>query len=287
MSDPSGTSGMPPFFGAPGFADSYWIELLFNQLPALDLDALDARLRAEGHGEGAVKVVRTKDGIVSIAFPDHLVNISNGETEPVKMPALINIVWNDSRITLSDYKAALDQTWEWKGAQKVLGGCQYKMLIGDLTCSRLSYSDRFRLLTSVAVACTELAKPLACYWNEAGCLVEPARVAEQLARGCNVRLFNVSGGDPLIDTLRPAAIGLPVVELEFSNLDPSRVAGWLHGVGTYLFEQGDVIQDGDVIPAPAAGEHWDCEHTFASVEPKRTVIRVSPGPRNQPSRRGV
>jgi hypothetical protein len=287
MSHPSGTSGMPPYFGAPGFADSYWIELLFNQVPALNLDALDARLRSEVHGEVAVKVTGTKDGIVSIAFPDHLVNISNGESEPVKLPALINIVWNDSRIKLGDYKAALDQTWEWDGAQKVLGGCQYMMLIGDLTCSRLSYSDRFRLLTSVAVACTELAKPLACYWKEAGCLVEPARVAEQLARVCNVRLFNVGGGDHFMDTLGLAAIGLPDVELEFSSLDPSWVAGWLHGAGRYLFEQGDVIQDGDVIPAPVAGEHWDCEHTFASVEPKRTVIRVSPGPRNQPLRRGV
>ena len=287
MSHPSGASGMPPYFGAPGFADSYWIELLFNQLPALKLNALDARLRSEVHGEVAVKVTGPNDGIVSVAFPDHLVSISNGESEPVKLPALINIVWNDSRIKLGDYKAALDQTWEWDGAQNVLGGCKYMMLIGDLTCSRLSYPDRFRLVSSVAVACTELAKPLACYWKEAGCLVEPAHLAEQLARVCNVRLFNVGGGDHFMDTLGLAAIGLPDVELEFSNLDPSWVAGWLHGASRYLFEQGGVIQDGDVIPAPVAGEHWDCEHTFASVEPKRTVIRVSPGPRNEPMRHGV
>src|SRR5260370_10087225 len=187
MSHPSGTSGRPPYFGGSGFADSYWIELLFNQVPALDLDALDARLRSEVHGEVAVKVTGPKDGIVSVAFPDHLVSISNGEGETVKLPALINIVWNDSRIKLGDYKAALEQTWEWNGAQKVLGGCKYILLIADLTCSRLSYPDRFRLLTSVAVACTELAKPQACYSQEAGFLVERARVPEQLAPLCHVR----------------------------------------------------------------------------------------------------
>src|SRR5260370_27946095 len=127
MSDPSGTSGRPPFFGAPGFADSYWIELLFKQSPALDLDALDARLRAEVHGEVAVKVAGPKDGIVSVAFPDHLVNIGNPESEPVKSPALINIVCTDSRIKPDDYKAALDQTWDWEDAQEPLAACPYLM----------------------------------------------------------------------------------------------------------------------------------------------------------------
>src|SRR5260370_34958986 len=109
------------------------------------------------------------------------------------------------------------------------------MPIGVLTCSPLAYPGRFRLLTSVALACTKLAKPLVCHWKEAGCLVEPAHLAERLARVCNVRLYNVGGGDHFMDTLGLAAIGLPDVQREFSNLDPAWGAGWLDGVGRYLF----------------------------------------------------
>jgi hypothetical protein len=100
-----------------------------------------------------------------------------------------------------------------------------------------------------------------------------------MAKASNVRLFNVGiGTEHLMDTLGLAAIGLPDVQCAFSNLDPSWVAGWMYGVATYLFERGDVINDGDVIPAPVAGEHWTCTHEVSRVPPSRTVLNVKPSP---------
>jgi hypothetical protein len=284
MPDQTVRSGKPPYFGAPGFADSYWIELLYNQPPSVDIDALDARLRAEVAGEVAIRAVAQSGGTLSVAFPGHLVKLEGSDGVITPMPSLINIVWTDSRIKIADYKAALDQTWEWNGARKALAGCFNMMLIGDLTGSRLPYPDRLRLITAVAVECTQLTQPRAVVWKEAGCLVEPSILAERMARACNVRLFEVGvRGDHFMDTLGLAAIGLPDIQLRFSKLEPSWVAGWLYGVARYMFEQGDVIEDGDVIPAPTPGEHWACQHGTAAVPPARTVIDVTPGSANAPA----
>ena len=273
MNDQTREPKIPPYFRAPGFAESYWIELLFNQQPAIDVDVLDARLRADAGGQVAIRQVDGGTGIVTVAFPEHIVKIDGKEG-----PSLTNLVWSDARINIGEYKAPLEQTWEWNGARKALGRCYYKMLIGDITGAQLPYDDRLRLISSLAVACSELTQPLAVHWKEAGCLVEPARLGEMLARACNVRLFEYGiRGENFMDTLGLAALGLPDLEIAFTKIEPGMVAGWLYHSARYLFDRGDVIGDGDTVPGPG-GERWPCHHGDATVEPARTVVRVLPGP---------
>jgi hypothetical protein len=278
MSERPDISDKPPYFGAPGFSDSYWIELLYNEPPRLNVDELMNRLRAQTPVEVMAKRDDKSSGIISIGHLDQLVNFES-DGKLVKMPSMTNIVWTYARISLPDYKSALDQTWDWEDCKKVLGRCWYKVTVGDITGSRLPYAKRLGLLTAVATACVEVTNPLVCHWKGAGCLVQPSRLGERMSKASNVRLFNVGiGTEHLMDTLGLAAIGLPDVQCAFSNLDPSWVAGWMYGVATYLFERGDVINDGDVIPAPVAGEHWTCTHEVSRVPPSRTVLNVKPSP---------
>jgi hypothetical protein len=267
----------PPYFGAPGFSDSYWIELLFNQPPSLDAEALVGKLGSSF--EIAVNIQDGKHGAVTIGNRDHPVSMEVHGTSQ-KVPALTNLVWSDARIDIKEYKAPLDQTWEWDGARRALGRCWYRMLIGDLTGSRLPYGVRFHIIKDVAMACADLTHPLVCHWKEAGCLVEPSVLAEHLARACNVRMFEVGiAGDHLMDTLGLAAIGLPDIELHFRGLDPGAVAGFLHATAKYVFDHGDVINDGDTVPSPDPQVHWKTVHDVASVAPPRTVVKVIPDPR--------
>jgi Domain of unknown function (DUF4261) len=267
----------PPYFGAPGFSDSYWIELLFNQPPSLDPDALIGKLG--NPYEIAVKMQNPGNGTVTVANREHPVPMEvDGTTK--KVPTLTNVVWSDARIDIKEYKAPLEQTWEWDGARRALSRCWYRMLVGDLTGSRLPYRDRFQILTDIAVACAELTNPLVCHWKEAGCLVEPSVLAEHLARVCNVRQFEVGiAGDHLMDTLGLAALGLPDIELYFRGLDPGMVAGFLYATARYMFDRGDVINDGDTVPSPDPQVHWKTAHDVASVRPARTVVKVIPDPR--------
>lgn len=260
---------MPPYFGAPGFSDSYWIELLYNRPPQPDIDALVQKVSAEMPIETAVKVIGDGSGSVSLAYPDRLISFGDA-----RMPVITNVFWGSERINIADYKAALEQTWNWDGARKALGRCWYRVIVGDITGSRLPYQERFRRLTTLAAACVELTRPEVCFWKEAGCLVEPARFAEVMGRFCNVREFNIGiTGDKIMDTLGLAAIGLPDVEMTFSRLGSDQVAAFLYRTAGYLFEGGDIINDGDTVPGPG-GERWKTLHDVATLEPARTVVRV-------------
>jgi hypothetical protein len=261
---------MPPYFGAPGFAESYWIELLYDKSPSPDIDALVSTVSAQMPIEVNFKVITGNEGTASVGYPDRLINVGDA-----KLPAMTNLAWNGGhRINLGDYKAALDQTWDWDGARKALGRCWYKLILGDITCSRLPYAERLRRLTTLATACVDQTQPRVVFWKEAGCLVEPKRLAERMGRSCNVREFNVGiAGDKLMDTLGLAAIGLPDLEVVFSKLDPDRVADFLYKTAAYLFERGDIINDGDTVPGPE-GARWKTAHDVARVAPSRTVVRV-------------
>ena len=63
----------------------------------------------------------------------------------------------------------------------------------------------------------------------------------------------------------------------FRDLAPGPLAAVLHATASYLFEAGDVIDDGDTISGPEGDEHWRCRHEDAMVGPRRRVLDVDPG----------
>jgi len=82
-----------------------------------------------------------------------------------------------------------------------------------------------------------------------------------------------------MDTLGLAAIGLPDAQMRFTKLEAGFVAGWMHAIGLYMFGQGDVIAEGDVVPAPVPGEHWACSHQMSAAPPERVVANIAPSPK--------
>ena len=268
-------SDRPPYFGAPGFSESYWFELLYNQPARLDIEALAERVGTQMPVVVMAQVTSEEGGAASIGYADRMVDVDG-----TKLPAMANIAWSGSRINVADYRSAIEQTWEWDGARKALGRCWYKLIVGDITGSRLPYAERYVRLTTLTAACVQLTEPQACFWKEAGCLVEPWRFEERVARFCSVRQFNFGVGfERHMDTLGLAAIGLPDVELRFARLEPERVAAFLYRTAEYLFEKGDVINDGDTVPSPDPAVHWKTVHDVATQAPSRVVVKIIPDER--------
>jgi len=81
----------------------------------------------------------------------------------------------------------------------------------------------------------------------------------------------------LMDTIGLAALGLPDLQCHFRNLDVQAVAGMLYNTGLYIFENGDVIEDGHTVAGINPNDKWLCQHEDSLLEPERVVLDVNPG----------
>jgi hypothetical protein len=130
--------------------------------------------------------------------------------------------------------------------------------------------------------------PLALHWLGSERVVEPSaylattRLVDRLATGfVNVRLFRVEGrrpGECVMDTLGLASFGLPDLQCHFVGLETEKVATVLYNYAGYVFEEGDVLEDGNTVEGAVPGSKWRCRHEMALVGPERPVIDFHPGP---------
>jgi hypothetical protein len=112
-------------------------------------------------------------------------------------------------------------------------------------------------------------------------MVAPEKLTDDpLDAALNARLFRVDDrpGEIVMDTLGLAALGVPDLQCHFKGLEAGRVAGFLRGVGTYVFENGDVIGDGNTVQGLEPSQRWACRHEMALIAPARVVIDIDPGP---------
>ena len=95
--------------------------------------------------------------------------------------------------------------------------------------------------------------------------------------GLNVRFYTISGTDELLfDTLGLTPIGLPDLQFHCRNLEPNEVVIFLRNLAAYLFEYGDIIEDGNTVEG-IHHEKWVCRREDAMAVPMRVVLDVNPG----------
>jgi len=73
------------------------------------------------------------------------------------------------------------------------------------------------------------------------------------------------------------ALGLPDLQCHFFDLEPSAVARVLYDAAFYVFEHGDVIEDGHTIQGVDAGSKWRARHLESLVGPMRVVLDLDLG----------
>ena len=274
-----------------GFARTYGVELLFDTPPRIDRQALLERMREYcGHVEALGGPERPD--LLLFAHVDHPVTYADGT-----VPAQTFMALSDKPLAPDQLAPALEQTRDWPEARATLARCRRTMVVSDILASGLDYKTRLALFHGVLRSVLEVIAPLAIHWQPSQRLVHPAAYlaarraerADPLYPAVNVRLFRVEQGAPgevVMDTVGLAALGLPDLQCHCAGLQPGAVAAMLYNSAAYLFEHGDVIEDGHTIQGLSPDQRWTCQHEMALVAPEREVIDVDPGPPHAAGNRG-
>ena len=261
-------------------------ELWYETAPDLTDPALLAGLRtispaAEAQTDSIVVPYVTPDG--SPAEPDG--SDPAGGVRPLLTAVLPGSPLGEGGKVLPD----VSQTWDWPEAEDAVRDARASVLVSELFAEGHPARDRAAALTSVVAALSAGTAPVAVSWPTSSRVTDPdGPPPEGLGGLLNVRMFSVAGDEDelVMDTLGLASFGLPDVQCHFRDLAPGRVAAWLFATGSYLFETGDVIDDGDTVSGLEGTEHWRSRHEDALVGPPRRVIDVDPGEPYAAGRRG-
>jgi hypothetical protein len=260
----------------PGFETGYRVEWLYQDQPSLDASAIHEALQI---ALPASLVKELGPGNLSVEHTGHIVKFADGQGKAITAVLLAK----DRPVSLEEFQTAVEQTWSWPrvDAKARIGRSTRRIVVMDLMSLGQPYQTRLQLVYAVARAVATTTKPEVAYWHPAGWMVAPERLTDDpLDAALNVRLFRVEDhpGDLVMDTLGLAALGVPDVQCHFHGLEPGRVAGFLRGVGAYIFERGDVFEDGHTVQGIEKTDRWACRHEMALLPPQRAVIDINAGP---------
>lgn len=266
-----------------GFAHTYGVELLLEAPPQLNKSDLIQALRRHC-GQVAALDDSEEDGLLSFVFGDFPITYTDKT-----VAAQVFMAISDKPLDAQVLEPALQQSWDWPEAHVASDRHRCTLLVTDLMSSGLDYKRRLGLFTHIVQSVLETVPCLAIHWRRSQRLVDPAVYLVSLrdADGdspifpaVNVRLFRIENqvtGEMLMDTLGLTALGIPDLQCHFLGLDPKEVAQMLYNSALYLYENGDVINDGETIQGLSEGQRWVCRHEDSLVAPERVVLDMNPG----------
>lgn len=267
---------------------AYSIELHAREPIELDRERLLAAMRSR-FGNVEQPEANSDRATQMFLLMDHIAHYTDGSipAQIVLLPA--NAGPDGSAPQLDKYEQALQQSWSFRNAREVMETCTHTCLFSDLMSSALPQDKRRQILAGGLLAVLESCKIDAVYFAETQQFMQPAHLAAELSQPgqqlnplagfINVRFFNVANnpGDMVMDTLGLAPFGLTDLQLHFRDMEPNEAARILYNTAAYIFERGDVIENGHTIQGRKPEERWGCRHEDSLIEPKRMVLDVDPG----------
>ncbi|MFN8395414.1 MAG: DUF4261 domain-containing protein [Bacteroidia bacterium] len=275
------------------FARVYMVELLFNDMP-LDLHqtqiykALLAHFGAVDH-LGEDKPATQGNRLLQFAFPG-----KGTVTESGAMPFIMAMMVPDrqNKLPLENephYAPSFTQSWLFPDAKEALENCRYSLMVNDMLASGVEYRQRLRMFMRTLYTIVDVLRPVAIHFRHSQQFIKTERFLDNhpdnedydlLMGAMNVRFFKSEGEDDtfVMDTLGLVALGVPDLQMHYHGFEPSQVAGVLNGTGHYIFEHGDVIQDGHTLSGWDPEQRWVCQHEASLIEPTRLVLDINPGP---------
>ena len=259
---------------------TYMVELLYESTPVIDGNALLDELHKRC---GKVDRLAAEDHFYLYAFPDLQIHYKDGE-----MPAQIFLGFpekNKGPLNLGD---ALQQSWGWTEAKESVNRCDACLLLTDMMSGGLEYKTRLNLFHNALESVLAVVPCLAIDWIPSQQVINPVTYLESrkstdfhpLQFALNVRLFRITNSkdeDTLMDTMGLGVFGLPDLQCHFHKLDPNEVARVLYNSAYYIFDKGDIVDDGETIQGVRPNDKWKCQHEKALVGPEREVLDLNPG----------
>lgn len=172
------------------------------------------------------------------------------------------------------------QTWDWVGAEDALASCRGSVLVSELLAELFTPQQRVSALGAVLSVLVERTRPKAIHWPTSQRVTDPGGFSPDGLDGVlNVRFFTIGRDDGamLMDSLGLHIFELPDVQCHYVGFSPGEVAAMVFNTAVYVFEQGDVIDDGHTISGPQGDEHFVCRHERAMIAPVREVLDVDLG----------
>ncbi len=257
----------PPSSGAQGDTGLALVaELWYTEAPDLtDPDLLEA-----------LRVVRpdarAHEGSLSVPHP----------LGDPGQPPLVTVVVPGSPLgqdgkTLPD----VSQTWDWAGAEAAVAPCRGSLLVTELLTEGRSAAERLTSLGEVvAVLLARNPEPRAIHWAHSQRVSDPGTFGPGDVDGViNVRMFSDAHDERALamDTLGLHVFGLPDVQCHFRDREPGEIAELLFATAVYLFDSGDVIEDGNTISGTDGEGRYVCRREASMLDPARLVLDLDLG----------
>ncbi len=197
-------------------------------------------------------------------------------------PPLVTVVVPGSPLgedgkTLPD----VSQTWDWPDAEAALAPCRASVLVTELLTEGRSSTDRLTSLGEVvAVLLARTPGPRAIHWAHSQRVSNPAAFGAGDVDGViNVRMFSDAHDERALamDTLGLHVFDLPDVQCHFRDREPGEIAELLFATAVYLFDSGDVIEDGNTISGTDGEGRYTCRREASMLDPARLVLDLDLG----------
>jgi hypothetical protein len=240
-------------------------ELWYTEAPDLTDPALLEALRLVRPGAEA------QDGSLSVPHP-----LADPE-----LPPLVTVVVPGSPLgregkSLPD----VSQTWDWADAEAAVAPCRASVLVTELLAEGRSASERVTSLGEVVAVLVARTAPRALHWARSQRVSDPATFgAGDLDGVINVRMFSDAHAEDALamDTLGLHVFDLPDVQCHFRGREPGEIAELLFATAVYLFDAGDVIEDGNTISGTDGEGRYVCRREASLLDPARLVLDVDLG----------
>lgn len=243
---------------------------LWYQTPP-DLNSPELR-QALGESLGAIEA---RDSAIMIPHADLTMEVEEGQ-----LPLTTSVFAASDLQQPDKQKPDISQTWDWDGAAAALDRCQGSVLVSELLAEYFAPSQRVEAIRRVIGVLIKLTSPLAISWPNSQQITDPAAFEDHRLDGViNIRMFVVAEGkgERVMDSLGLQVFELPDVQCHYRDYDPGAVAALLYSTAGYLFEAGDVIDDGHTITGPDNNDPLICRHEQSLVEPAREVVDIDLG----------
>lgn len=222
--------------------------------------------------------------LLGVALMDHPVYY---EDKKQKLPSQLLLFGGDTFDQRIWNEMICSQFWACPDKEAFLPKCQYSLMAGNMMAATLPRLEEYGIMAEYADLLLELFPDcIGIYWPHSQCLT-PREYYQQphwnnpeyhfLDGGLNVRFFNIQGTDEMLfDTLGFTAIGLPDLQFHCRNLNPKDVVYFLNNLAAYLYEYGDIIEDGNTVEG-IHHEKWVCRRENSIAVPGRMVLDINPG----------
>ncbi|MFC9777498.1 DUF4261 domain-containing protein [Paenibacillus chitinolyticus] len=257
---------------------TYSVELLFEEVPIVDVDKI-AKDLFQNFG---INIVLNNDDneVVIITFTDYQVEIQEG--------VILNVqyIFNRSYSQVDNKRIApaLRQTWDFEKANETVCRAKYSCLLSDVFASQLDYRSRVELFNIVLLTILKNTNCTAVNWMSSQKISDPESFISRFENGeylngaLNVRMFKLeqTNDEMIMDTVGLSGLGLPDIQCRFNNITSSEIASLLYGYGNYIFENGDIFEDGDSLDGTGEIQKWICKREMSLLNPKRVVLNIKP-----------